>query len=78
MSNGNFNTINVKQLNFTGNHIFKRGQPTMMATLDASGVGHHKRLCVDNLAVGKGDTNCIDLNYVLDVSGASKLINSRT
>ena len=73
MSNGNFNTINVKQLNFTGNHIFKRGQPTMMATLDASGVGHHKRLCVDNLAVGKGDNDCIDLNYVLDVSGASKL-----
>lgn len=73
MSNGNFNTINVKQLNFTGDHIFKRGQPTMMATLDASGVGHHKRLCVDNLAVGKGDNDCIDLNYVLDVSGASKL-----
>ncbi len=73
MSNGNFNTINVKQLNFTGNHIFKRGQPTMMATLDASGVGHHTRLCVDNLAVGKGDNDCIDLTYVLDVSGASKL-----
>ena len=73
MSNGNFNTINVKQLNFTGNHIFKRGQPTMMATLDASGVGHYKRLCVDNLAVGKGESDCIDLNYVLDVSGASKL-----
>ena len=27
----------------------------MMATLDASGVGHYKRLCVDNLAVGKGE-----------------------
>ncbi len=24
MSNGNFNTINVKQLNFTGDHILKR------------------------------------------------------
>lgn len=73
MSNGNFNTLNVKQLNFTGNHILKKGQPTMLAVLDASGVGHHKKLCVDNLAVGKGDNNCIDLNYVLDVSGASKL-----
>ena len=73
MSNGNFNSINVKQLNFTGDHILKNGQPTMLAILDASGVGHHKRLCVDNLAVGKGDNDCIDLNYVLDVSGASKL-----
>ena len=68
MSNGNFNSINVKQLNFTGDHILKNGQPTMLAILDASGVGHHKRLCVDNLAVGKGDNDCIDLNYVLDVS----------
>ena len=74
MSNANFNTINVKQLNFTGDHILKRGQPTMLATLDMSGVGHYKRLCVDNLAAGKGESDCIDLNYVLDVSGASKLL----
>ena len=73
MSNANFNTINVKQLNFTGDHILKRGQPTMLATLDMSGVGHYKRLCVDNLALGKGKSDCIDLTYVLDVSGASKL-----
>ena len=52
MSNQNLNSLNVKTLNYTGEHIYHRGRPIQSFPIDASGAGHGGMLCLDHLGVG--------------------------
>ena len=75
MSNQNLNTLNVKTLNYTGEHIYHRGIPQLTFPIDASGAGHGGSLCLDRLGVGP-TAPCPNPHYRLDVSGGTRIIGS--
>ena len=70
MSNQNLNTLNVKILNYTGDHIYHRGRPIHSFPLDPSGTNS---LCLDRLGVGPTQP-CPNPLYNLDVSGVTRII----